>query len=117
MQFLLLMCGAVLVLSENLIQKEGQDLLVNCSVRPGETRRDFTLSINGTDAALTGRSITSEVTDTGTLFTVEQVTRSDNNTVLECLRKAGDSMTDVTLQSVDSDAKPNAKFGLLVSCK
>ena len=111
------MCGAVLILSEYLIQKEGEDLLVNLSVRPGETRHDFTLSINGTDAALTGRSITSEVTDTGTLFTVKQLTRSDNSAVLECLRKAGDSMTDVTLQSVDSDAKPNAKFGLLVSCK
>lgn len=76
--------AAVFVLPSNLMQKEGENLAVDCSVGPGETRLDFQLLVNGVEFAQTGKNVHSERTDTGTSFEYGPLTRSDNGATFVC---------------------------------
>ena len=83
---LFIICGAAAVLAvpEALTQKEGKNVIVECSAKPGETQQDFSLLVNGTDITQTGKYIGSKVTTNGTQFQYGPLTRSDNGIVFEC---------------------------------
>ena len=88
--------AAVLILPSNLMQKEGENIVVNCTVGPGETRLDFQLLVNGVEFAQTGRNVRSGSTDTGTFFEYGPLRRSDNGATFVCTAQ-GMSSSESTL--------------------
>ena len=92
--------ATVLVLPEDLIQVEGQNISVYCSVGPGETRLPFELFINNTEFSQTGKNVNQSRTANGTFFEYGPLIRSENGFVFLC----------------DAGQKANSSI-LTVSCK
>lgn len=70
------------------MQKEGENLAVNCSIGPGETRLDFQLFVNDVEFTQTGRNVLSGRTDTGSFFQYGPLRRSDNGANFVCAAQA-----------------------------
>lgn len=80
------MYGVSVAVPANLMQKEGENTAVNCSVGPGESHYDFKLLANGTDITLTEKFISSNRTFTGTIYVYGPLTRDDNGVNFVCER-------------------------------
>ena len=65
------------------MQKEGENVAINCSVGPGELYLTSQL-VNDTDITLGGKKISSERTETGTVVINEPLTQSDNGVSFVC---------------------------------
>ena len=66
------------------MQKEGENVAINCSVELGETRLNFTVLVNDTDITLAGKKISSERTETGTIVMNGPLTQPDNGVSFVC---------------------------------
>ena len=76
--------ATVLVLPEDLIQREGENIGVYCSVGPGEVRLTFDLFVNGTNFDDTGKNVNQSRTPNGTFFQYGPLDRSENGFVFLC---------------------------------
>ena len=81
--------AGILVLPERLIQAEGENIRINCSVGAGETRLNFQLFVGGTEFTQTGKNVNSGATDTGTFFEYGPLIRSENGLAVMCQSSQG----------------------------